>query len=85
MKCAICKHGETQAGLTTIVLEKNETILVFKQVPAQICDNCGEEYISSQTNKEILEKAKYEINKGISLELLNFKASLEPMPLPLTI
>lgn len=64
MKCAICKHGETQTGFTTIVLEKNETILVFKQVPAQICDNCGEEYISSQTNKGILEKAKHEINKG---------------------
>ena len=76
MKCAICKHGETQMGLTTIVLEKNETILVFKQVPAEICDNCGEEYISSQTNKSILEKANHEMNKGISLELLNFKPNL---------
>ncbi len=76
MKCAICKHGETQTGFTTIVLEKNETVLVFKQVPAQICDNCGEEYISSQTNKGILEKAKHEINKGVALELLNFKPSL---------
>jgi len=76
MKCAICKYGETQAGVTTIVLEKNETILVFKQVPAQICDNCGEEYISSQTNQKVLERARYEMNKGISLELLDFKMSI---------
>ena len=79
MKCAICKHGETTTGFTTIVLEKNETTLVFKKVPAQICDNCGEEYISSQTNKEILRKAKHEMNKGISLELLNFRAHLDNM------
>jgi len=75
MKCAICKHGKTQSGFTTIVLEKNETILVFKHVPAEICDNCGEEYISSQTNKQVLEKAKHEMGKGISLELLDFKMS----------
>jgi YgiT-type zinc finger domain-containing protein len=77
MKCAICKHGETTTGFTTIVLEKGETTLIFKKVPAQICDNCGEEYISSKTNQEILKKAKHEINKGIALELLNFQPSLD--------
>ena len=75
MKCAICRHGETQAGFTTIVLEKHETTLVFKQVPAQICDNCGEEYISAQVNQEILEKANHEVSRGIYMELLNFNAN----------
>jgi len=44
MKCAICRNGTTQDGYTSIVLERDETTLVFKQIPAQICDNCGEEY-----------------------------------------
>ena len=79
MKCAICKYGETKTGFTTIVLEKNETALVFKKVPAQICDNCGEEYISSKTNQEILKQATHEINKGISLELLNFQPNPDNM------
>ena len=73
MKCAICNYGETQFGFTTIVLEKNGTTLLFRQVPAQICDTCGEEYVSSDTNKTILERATAEMNRGVSLELLNFK------------
>ena len=75
MKCAICRYGETQIGFTTLVLEKQQTTLIFKHVPAQICDNCGEEYISSQINQEILEKATKKISNEISLELLNFKSS----------
>ena len=79
MKCAICNYGETQFGFTTIVLEKNGTTLLFRQVPAQICDTCGEEYISSETNQIILERATAEIDKGVSLELLNFKPNTTSM------
>ena len=74
MKCAICNYGETQSGFATIVLEKNGTTLLFRQVPAQICDTCGEEYVSSDTNQAMLERARAEMNKGVSLELLNFSA-----------
>ncbi len=47
MKCAICRHGITTDGYTTIVLERDQTTVVFKKVPAQICGNCGEEYVSA--------------------------------------
>jgi YgiT-type zinc finger domain-containing protein len=74
MKCTICRNGITEKGFTTVTLEKNNTILVFKKVPAEICDNCGEEYISSETNKKLLTCARNEINRGVSLELLEFAA-----------
>ena len=51
MKCAICQSGVTVEGYTTIVLEKDHTTLVFKKVPAEICENCGEEYISRRLIK----------------------------------
>ena len=60
MKCAICRNGMTNEGVTTVVLERGQTRLVFKYVPAQICDNCGEEYISSSVNKALLSHAKKE-------------------------
>ena len=47
MKCATCKNGSTQSSFSTIVLERDTMTLVFKRVPSQVCDNCGEEYISS--------------------------------------
>lgn len=82
MKCAICNYGKTQPGFVTIVLEKNDTTLLFRKVPAQICDTCGEEYISAHTNQEILERASEEIKKGVFLELLDFEPKLLDGRLP---
>ena len=48
MKCVICKHGETMDGFTSVTLEKNGATIVFQQVPALVCDNCGEKYIDSK-------------------------------------
>ena len=48
--------------------------LVFKRVPSQVCDNCGEEYISSEINKELFNQAEKEYARGVSVELLNFAA-----------
>lgn len=74
MKCAICRHGITTDGYTTIVLERDQTTVVFKKVPAQICENCGEEYVSAVVNTALLRQADEEWERGIILEMLNFAA-----------
>ena len=74
MKCAICRNGNTEDGYATVVLEKGKTTLVFKHVPAKICDNCGEEYISSNVNKTLLQQAREELKRGITLGVLDFAA-----------
>lgn len=72
MKCAICVGGRTEKNFSTVLLEKDEMILVFKQVPSEICENCGEEYISSEVNRMLLRHAREELNRNVSLEMLNF-------------
>jgi YgiT-type zinc finger domain-containing protein len=37
MKCPICKGGETRPGRTAVTLERETTTLVFKAVPAEVC------------------------------------------------
>jgi YgiT-type zinc finger domain-containing protein len=74
MKCAICRNGETFPGNITVLLEKNETTLIFKSVPAQICDNCGEEFVSSEVNNNLLKRANEAVEKGVALELLRYAA-----------
>lgn len=74
MKCAICRNGSTASGHATVVLEKNQTTLVIKSVPAEICENCGEEYISAEINKRLLLLARTELGKGVALEMLEFAA-----------
>ncbi len=56
MKCVICKHGETQEGTATVTLERVNVTVVFKDVPAQVCTNCGEEYIDAQVTQQLLSR-----------------------------
>ena len=60
MKCATCKNGTTQEGFSTVIFEREGMTLFFKQVPSQVCDNCGEEYVLSKINKELFAKAEME-------------------------
>ncbi len=74
MRCALCRNGTTQDGRVTITLERGSTILIFRQVPARVCDNCGEEYISSAVNKALLRRAEEELERGVALEMLDYAA-----------
>jgi YgiT-type zinc finger domain-containing protein len=74
MKCAICRNGYTFDGHITVVLERGESTLIFKNVPAEICENCGEEYLSADTNRLLLQKAMESVERGVSLELFRFAA-----------
>jgi YgiT-type zinc finger domain-containing protein len=49
MECVICKRGETRLGIATVTVKRSSTVLVIKGVPADICANCGEEYVGEAT------------------------------------
>ena len=75
MKCTICKNGETHPGFATVTLERNESVIVFKNVPAEICDNCGEFYLDETTSAELLMKAETAVNNGAVFEVQNLKVA----------
>ncbi|MEO5673793.1 MAG: type II toxin-antitoxin system MqsA family antitoxin [Chitinophagales bacterium] len=75
MKCAICKNGETHPGFATVTLERNESVIVFKNVPAEICDNCGEFYIDEKTSADLLRKAETAVSNGTVFEVQNLKVA----------
>ena len=50
MKCVVCKSGEARPGTTTVTLEREGLTLVMKEVPADICVNCGEDYVDSSVS-----------------------------------
>ncbi len=75
MKCAICRNGETESGVTTVTLERKQTTLVFKQVPADICENCGEVYLSSEINRALFKQAEQELRRGVFLEMVNYSTN----------
>jgi YgiT-type zinc finger domain-containing protein len=64
MKCVICGVGETESGTATITLEKDTTIIVFKQVPADVCQTCGESYTDEDVTDRLLSIVTEEAKRG---------------------
>ncbi|MEC4895397.1 MAG: type II toxin-antitoxin system MqsA family antitoxin [Oscillatoria sp. PMC 1051.18] len=74
MQCVICKHGETQLGQVTVTLERDCSLVVLKQVPAEICANCGEYYLSESVTEEVLQIAEEAISKKVEVQILKYAA-----------
>ncbi|WP_026968200.1 type II toxin-antitoxin system MqsA family antitoxin [Algoriphagus terrigena] len=75
MECTICKNGNTEKGHVTVKLEKGGTILLIKEVPADVCTNCGHYYLSSEMTKLVLEKGKEAFDKGAELEVVKLQVA----------
>ena len=75
MKCVICKQGETQPGKVTMTLERGNMTLVIKNVPARVCQNCGEAYIDETTSADLLMDAENALQSGVQVEVREFVAA----------
>ena len=73
MECVICKNGTTKQGFVTFTLERGNVIIVFKNVPAMVCKNCGDLYLTAETTELLLEKASKTLEKGVEFEIINMK------------
>ncbi|MDX5335674.1 type II toxin-antitoxin system MqsA family antitoxin [Marinobacter sp.] len=74
MKCAICKNGETHSGTTTVTMTRGEATIVVKNVPAEVCDNCGEYYLDEAISAKILTMAEEAIKQNHEVEVIQFAA-----------
>jgi YgiT-type zinc finger domain-containing protein len=74
MKCVICKTGDTAPGKVTVTLQRGEATVLIKGVPAEVCDDCGEYYLSEETSQRVLKQAESAIANHAELEVLRFAA-----------
>lgn len=70
MDCVICKNGTTEPGKVTVTLERGSSLIAIKEVPAYVCNNCGEYYLSAEMTKEVLKKAEEAFGKGVEIEVI---------------
>jgi YgiT-type zinc finger domain-containing protein len=57
MKCIVCHNGETRAGTTTVTFHREGQTVVVNEVPAEVCENCGEAYVAEDVTAQVLEIA----------------------------
>lgn len=73
--CPICKTGELNPGHVVVTLERDGSIVLFKNVPAQVCNNCASYFLDSNTTREVLKKAETSVQNGTELEVVQMKAA----------
>lgn len=75
MKCVVCRAGETRPGTATVTLEPEDATVVVKGVPAQVCANCGEQYLDEATTAHLLRAARDAARSGVKFQVREYLAA----------
>jgi YgiT-type zinc finger domain-containing protein len=74
MKCVICESDGVSPGATTVVLERGGNTVIFRGVPAEVCSDCGEAYVSDDIASVLFKRVEQAASKGTELEIIRFAA-----------
>lgn len=69
-----CKHGNTKPGLVTVTLQREDCIVILKKVPAEVCENYGEYYLSEPVTEQVLQRAETAVSNGAEVEIIRYAA-----------
>ena len=72
--CPTCKNGKLIPGTTTVTLEREGALIIIKEVPADVCDNCGADFLSSETSNELYIRASDSIKRSTQVEIVKLTA-----------
>lgn len=74
MKCTICKTGEMRPGYATVTLQRANTVVIIKEVPAQVCQNCGEYYLDELVAQRVYAQADDAARRHAEVEVVQYAA-----------
>ena len=75
MNCVICQIGQTKPEHVTVTLERDGSILLVKEVLANVCQNCGERYFDSEISDRLLALADRAFEQGAELEVIHMRTA----------
>ena len=75
MRWVMCKQAETLPGVTTVTFARGDSTFVVKDVPAQVCPNCGEDYVDSKVTAELLRTAEDLSRAGTQVDIRRYAAA----------
>jgi len=74
MKCSICRSGDTSPGKATVTLQRGGTVVIIKEVPADVCGDCGEYYLSSGIAAGVYAQADAAAARKTEVEIIKYAA-----------
>ncbi len=76
MQCAFCGRGETEPGTATVTLAPENTTVVIRDVPAEVCTTFGEEYVSKEIMGDLLRIAREAAHAGVQVDVRSYADGL---------
>ncbi len=73
-KCQLCGGNLEQKNVNFDIWVK-DNLFIFKEVPAKVCDQCDEKYLSANTYEEInlsLKNKNLEVKETITVPVIDF-------------
>lgn len=77
-KCYFCEIGNVKPGTATMPMHRDAMVVVVKNVPVDVCANCGEEYISHEIGIQL--DAIFDDAENAGIEILVRKYPVKPSP-----
>ena len=74
MRCVICKEGDTAPGRVTVTLQRGNTVVIVRDVPASVCRNCGEYYLDEAVATKIYRQGEAAVERQAEVEILRYAA-----------
>ncbi len=71
-RCPLCR-GEMKEGFTTYSVELGFGVVVVRNVPAKICSQCGEEWISPTVAEELEKIVNNARQNQYEIEVVSFR------------
>lgn len=79
--CPVCHGGHKQSGTTTFTVELGFGVVVVRDVPAQVCDLCGTDWLEDNVAEKlelIVEQAR---RKHPVVEVANWQNEVQALAL----
>ena len=73
MKCPMCRLGEMRDGFTQVVLTRGNATAVFRNVPAKMCDDCGEYCLDERTAQDVYARADNCFASGQEVAVIEYR------------
>ena len=73
-RCPLC-GGNKAPGTTIFSVDLGDGVVVIRSVPAQVCAQCGEEWIDDQTAKDLEDIVEQARKRRHQVEVLTFPSA----------
>jgi len=60
--------------MTTVTLQRDKSVVVIREVPAEICDDCGEYYLSEAIAHRVYADAADTVQRQVEVEIQRYAA-----------